>query len=147
MTSHHDKPQELTLETVPAVSGRQGDLEGHFEDEKAKDRDMTAAEMTDIQRSEALASAQLQDPGVDYRSKNGIKLLLILLACLVCGSDTAFDGGGKSNLASLSWLIRLVMSSINSMQPFLDYFGFEQANKSTGIIFGVYTIGESPFSN
>jgi hypothetical protein len=33
------------------------------------------------------------------------------------------------------------MSSINSMQPFLDYFGFQQAASGTGIIFGLYTIG------
>lgn len=34
------------------------------------------------------------------------------------------------------------MSAINTMAPFLDYFGFQQAAPSTGILFGVYTVGE-----
>jgi hypothetical protein len=33
------------------------------------------------------------------------------------------------------------MSVINTMEPFLNFFGLKEAEKSTGIVFGIYTIG------
>jgi hypothetical protein len=34
------------------------------------------------------------------------------------------------------------MGAINTMKPFLSYFGLQEAAASTGIWFGVYTVGK-----
>jgi hypothetical protein len=96
MGVHNDKHHELTLEVAQTANRGLSDIEAEVEKHE-DEKHLQVAEMTDIERSQALAAAQLEDPGVDYRSRRGVTLILILLACLVCGSDTAFDGGGESS--------------------------------------------------
>ncbi|KAI9637512.1 general substrate transporter [Dioszegia hungarica] len=50
---------------------------------------------------------------------------VMLIVCM-CGGDAGFDG--------------TVMSSVNSMKQFQTFFGLSIAEKSTGIVFGMYTV-------
>jgi hypothetical protein len=103
---------------------------------------MVVRTMNPNEKAAALAAASLADPGVKYMSRRGLQLLGIVLVCLVCGTDNGFDSGGKSTPGPLPLqLTTAAMSNINAMQPFLDFFGFEEAQASTGILFGMYTVG------
>lgn len=90
--SHHVEKKEISTLEHSGETGSNVDID--VDTHKSRDV-LQASQMTDNERSEALAIAEAADPGVNYRSRRGVTLILILLSCLVCGSDTAFDGGGK----------------------------------------------------
>ncbi|BEI95952.1 hypothetical protein CcaverHIS631_0109010 [Cutaneotrichosporon cavernicola] len=79
-------------------------------------------------RAIALAMARAADPGPRAFSPRAIQLLCIVLVVCMCSGDSGFDG--------------TVMGAINSMIQFQAYFGLEGAAKSTGIVFGMYTVGQ-----
>ncbi|KDQ11490.1 hypothetical protein BOTBODRAFT_456610 [Botryobasidium botryosum FD-172 SS1] len=79
------------------------------------------------ERQQRLAEALAVDPGVEPWSWRAVQTTLIILCACLCADDNGFDG--------------TVMSGINSMAQFQEYFGLKSAGAKTGIIFGIYTIG------
>ncbi|RSH89841.1 hypothetical protein EHS25_001827 [Saitozyma podzolica] len=79
-------------------------------------------------RAAALRLAQQADPGLEPFSWRMFTFTLIVLVCCMCSGDNGFDG--------------TVMSSINSMSQYQQYFNLKGKAASTGIIFGMYTVGQ-----
>jgi len=52
--------------------------------------------------------------------------LILLIACC-CSGDSGFDG--------------TVMSGINAIHQYQEYFGLSGAGVGTSIVFGIYTLG------
>jgi hypothetical protein len=80
-------PAPAHLEDAALQEAETNDVKG--------DNNLAIHEMTPEEKAEALATAYMSDPGVDYRSRRGIQLICCLLACLVCGTDSGFDSGGE----------------------------------------------------
>ena len=74
----------------------------------------------------ALADAIAKD-APDYRSKNQIKLYLMMALCVLNGIMNGYDGS--------------VMSAINAMKPFQARFKIGMAGELNGAVFSIYTVG------
>jgi MFS family permease len=80
-------------------------------------------------RAVALKLAQDADPGPPAASWRMVKFTLMVLVVCMCSGDSGFDG--------------TVMSSVNSMPRYLEFFGLPAGgNSKTGIVFGAYTVGQ-----
>ncbi|KAI0269821.1 general substrate transporter [Gloeopeniophorella convolvens] len=88
--------------------------------------------MTPLEKQAALNEALAVDPGVEAGSWRAIQLYLIVLCACCCSGDSGFDG--------------TVMGGVNSMKQYQNYFGMSSAGASTGIVFGIYTVGAVPAS-
>ncbi|KAF8516839.1 general substrate transporter [Hysterangium stoloniferum] len=78
-------------------------------------------------RQIALKAALEVDPGVSTWSARAAYFYLVILCVFCCSGDNGFDG--------------TVMSGINAMAQYQQYFHMAAVGKSTGIVFGIYTIG------
>ncbi|KAF8583119.1 general substrate transporter [Ramaria rubella] len=79
------------------------------------------------ERQAALQAALKLDPGVRPYSVRALYFYLVVLCVFCCSGDNGFDG--------------TVMSGINAMAQYQSYFHLKAVGKSTGIVFGIYTIG------
>lgn len=79
------------------------------------------AHMTAEERSTALRLANELDPGPKLFSWRHVKFLLTALVVILNSGDSGYDP--------------TIMSSVNSMTQFHEYFGLEQASTGTGIVF------------
>ncbi|KAH7100776.1 general substrate transporter [Auriculariales sp. MPI-PUGE-AT-0066] len=75
-----------------------------------------------------LAAARAVDPGPKAGSWRFIYFHLVFLVIACCSGDSGFDS--------------TVMSGINAMKQYQRYFGLNDAGAKTGIVFGIYTIGQ-----
>lgn len=82
---------------------------------------------TPAERKAALGAALAEDPGVGKWTRRAIQIYLITLVVCCCSGDSGFDG--------------TVMSGINAMKQYQQYFGLTQSGSKTSIVFGIYTIG------
>ncbi|KZW03364.1 general substrate transporter [Exidia glandulosa HHB12029] len=82
---------------------------------------------TPEERQARLKAAMAEDPGLSGWNARAIKFYLIVLCITCCSGDSGFDG--------------TVMSGINAMTQYQHYFGLAEAGPKTGIVFGIYTIG------
>ncbi|KAK0209675.1 general substrate transporter [Armillaria fumosa] len=64
---------------------------------------------------------------LDPRSKRAFKLYFIVMVGFLNAVSSGFDGS--------------LMSGINAMDQYLNYFGYEQVGVSTGIVFMIYIVG------
>ncbi|ORX38190.1 general substrate transporter [Kockovaella imperatae] len=78
-------------------------------------------------RATALKLANEADPGPPISSWAHIQFLLTCFIVIVNSCDTGFD--------------TTIMSSVNSMKQFQNFFGLTSGSPSTGIVFGIYTVG------
>ena len=103
------------------------------------------SEMTAEDRATALKLANEADPGPPLASWTHVQFLLTCFIVIVNSCDTGFD--------------TTIMSSVNSMRQFQDFFGLESATPGTGVVFvsrlwldetdlagvngaqGIYTVG------
>ncbi|WVW85157.1 hypothetical protein I302_107195 [Kwoniella bestiolae CBS 10118] len=85
-------------------------------------------DMSPEDRATALKLALEVDPGIPVKSWRMVHFISMMIVVCACGTDAGFDG--------------TVMGAVNSMKQWQSYFGLESASKSTGIIFGMYTIGQ-----
>ncbi|KZT60194.1 general substrate transporter [Calocera cornea HHB12733] len=85
--------------------------------------------MTSVEKQEALRLAEAADPGFKAFSYRGFIFTLYVLVVCCCSGDNGMDP--------------TVMSAINSMSQFQNYFGIPSSGgvPKTGIVFGIYTIG------
>lgn len=74
----------------------------------------------ETEREAALRLARVADPGIKVFSWRGMQFLFYALMVCMCTGDTGYDG--------------TIMSSVNSMTTFHNYFGIKKA-ASTGIVF------------
>lgn len=79
-------------------------------------------------RATALRLAHAADPGPPVASYRSLVFFCYVMVVCACSGDNGFDG--------------TVMSSINSMKQYQHYFGLKVASSKTGIIFGIYTVGQ-----
>ncbi|KAI9633105.1 general substrate transporter [Dioszegia hungarica] len=89
--------------------------------------DMHLVHMSMEERTAAFALARELDPGPPVFSWRYLNFFMSIVVVLVCSCDSGFDS--------------TIMSSVNSMTQFQDYFGLISASTGTGILFGVYTVG------
>ncbi|KZT52563.1 general substrate transporter [Calocera cornea HHB12733] len=68
------------------------------------------------------------DPGLPAFSWRSWQFAYIIAVVLCCSGDAGYDG--------------TVMSAINSMVQYQHYFNLQAASSKTGIVFGIYTIGQ-----
>ncbi|KAI0320169.1 general substrate transporter [Amylostereum chailletii] len=80
----------------------------------------------------ALAQALAVDPGLTPWSWRAVQFYLFVLCACFCSGDTGFDG--------------TVMGGVNAMAQYQRYFGMSSAGASTGLVFGIYTVGALPSS-
>lgn len=83
--------------------------------------------MTAEDKAAALKMANEADPGPALSSWRHLCFLATCFVVIVNSCDTGFD--------------TTIMSSVNSMITFQEYFGLESASTGTGILFGIYTVG------
>ena len=105
-------PLRDTTVAVAVPDEKEGDIVVRKEDV----RDMTYED-----RATALRMALEADPGIPVATLRYLKFQLMILAICLCGGDSGFDG--------------TLLSSINSMVQFQNYFGLEKAVASTSIVF------------
>lgn len=98
------------------------------------------AHMSAEDRATALRVAYDADPGPALASYRYLCFFMTCMVVIVNSCDTGFD--------------TTIMSSVNSMRTFQNFFGLESATKGTGIVFvsnelvlqlltvqGIYTVG------
>ncbi|ORY30407.1 general substrate transporter [Naematelia encephala] len=90
------------------------------------DRDVQ--QMSAEDRATALQLAQKADPGLRLGSWRQFVFVCYVLVICMCSGDNGFDG--------------TIMSSVNSMKQYQHYFGLASAGAKTGIVFGIYTVGQ-----
>jgi len=114
-----EKPSQEHLEDVD-----------HDSDQSPLDRVLAghAHQMTAEDRMTALSIAQDIDPGPSWNSWRMACFTGYALVTCMCSGDNGFDG--------------TVMSSVNSMLQWQTYFSLGGAASKTGIIFGIYTVGQ-----
>ncbi|EJU00509.1 general substrate transporter [Dacryopinax primogenitus] len=85
---------------------------------------------TDVvkQKQETLREAFDADPGIPFFSPRALQFAYIVAVVLCCSGDAGYDG--------------TVMSAISSMVQYQQYFNLQAASSKTGIVFGIYTIGQ-----
>ena len=81
-------------------------------------------------RAAALRLANEADPGPALGSWGHIQFLMMCSVVIVCSCDTGFD--------------TTIMSSVNSMRQFQNFFGLESGTPGTGIVFVSFDFGH-PF--
>ncbi|KAF8511584.1 general substrate transporter [Gautieria morchelliformis] len=79
------------------------------------------------ERQAGLKAALKLDPGVSAWSARALYFYLIVLCVFCCSGDNGFDG--------------TVMSGINAMTQYQTYFHMSSVGSSTGIVFGIFTLG------
>ncbi|WRT66050.1 uncharacterized protein IL334_003002 [Kwoniella shivajii] len=86
-------------------------------------------EMTAEDRAAALKLALDADPGIPVQSWRMVHFVAMMMVICMCGGDAGFDG--------------TVMGAVNSMKQWQNYFGLSSASGSTGIVFGMYSVGQT----
>lgn len=87
----------------------------------------------DIQKVAALDNNEvslaqiIKSNPVDRWSKSRIKLYLICVVLYLCSTMNGFDGS--------------LMTSINTLPEYVDYFNLSQSPAGTGLVFSIYPIG------
>ncbi|EJD50722.1 general substrate transporter [Auricularia subglabra TFB-10046 SS5] len=109
-----------------------GNVSRHDSDVKeqidhVQDAPKTFKVRTPEERQAQLLAATAADPGLTPWTARAVKFYLIVLCITCCSGDSGFDG--------------TVMSGINAMKQYQHYFGLRDAGARTGIVFGIYTIG------
>ncbi|WWC71162.1 uncharacterized protein I206_105115 [Kwoniella pini CBS 10737] len=87
------------------------------------------AAMSAEDRHTALRLARAADPGISMRDWRMAQWVFYITVVLMCGGDAGFDG--------------TVMGAVNSMKQWQKYFGLTSASGSTGIVFGMYSVGQT----
>ncbi|WWC63036.1 uncharacterized protein I303_105635 [Kwoniella dejecticola CBS 10117] len=85
-------------------------------------------DMTAEDRVTAMKMALTADPGIPPWSWRMVHFVLMMLVVLMCGGDAGFDG--------------TVMGAVNSLTQWQHYFGLSEATTGTGIVFGMYSVGQ-----
>jgi hypothetical protein len=83
--------------------------------------DLHLIHMSPDERTAAFALARELDPGPPVFSWRYLNFFMSIVVVLVCSCDSGFDS--------------TIMSSVNSMTQFQDYFGLISASTGTGILF------------
>ncbi|WWC88262.1 uncharacterized protein L201_003169 [Kwoniella dendrophila CBS 6074] len=104
-----------------------GVIEGDHEDNNIL-KPGGVAEMTAEDRATAIKLALKADPGIPKNSPRMVQFVFMILVVCMCGGDAGFDG--------------TVMGAVNSMLQWQKYFGLSSATGGTGIVFGMYTVGQ-----
>jgi hypothetical protein len=89
-------------------------------------------DMTAEDRAYELKRALEADPGIPIKSFRFLQLAGMMLIVCMCGGDA---GGFMPELRLIPGFDGTVMSSVNSMMQFQNYFGLNIAEKSTGLVF------------
>ncbi|KAJ7288356.1 general substrate transporter [Mycena rebaudengoi] len=97
----------------------------HESDEKIEK--VIGPKRTPAEQAELLRAALEVDPGVSRWSWRAIQLYLVTLVVCMCAGDSGFDG--------------TVMNGINAMHQYQTYFGMTGSGAKTGIVFGIFTVG------
>ncbi|KAJ7056462.1 general substrate transporter [Mycena amicta] len=110
------------------MSRSSSDKEDISRTEDVKDRPGMTVEERALQRQIQLEKALQVDPGPSVWSWVAVQMYLITLVACCCSGDSGFDG--------------TVMGGINSMKQYQAYFHMSSVGAKTGIVFGIYTIGQ-----
>lgn len=151
MATHEDeKHKDLHIEQVSSsFVDDKHDTPVHFEhsntlvgDDVVKGERMIGGiaintRMTAEERSTAMRLANELDPGPPVLSWTHIKFCLVALVVILNSGDSGKSGDRSpvSCKADLPGYDPTIMSSVNSMYQFHDYFGLGQATAGTGVVF------------